>query len=616
MSAKKDDVDELVKQFKGARDEDSDSDPEREISVKPWVDWFGFNLSIGGVITLNAFTMGLETDARGEALVIIDGKQEAGNVSGIWYLIELVFCVIFAGELFARLYYHRFAFFTNPHNKMWNIGDFIIVMISLADTFVMTPVGMGGGGRLISMLRFIRLMRLIRLIRLMRLFKELWLVASGLFESSKTLCWIALMLVSFIYICAIFLTLAIGKNDKLYDQYFLDSGGWDHEVYFRSVTRSMFTLFQIVTFESWNERLVRHVVHNQPAMVIFFVVFIALTSFGLLNIVVGVICERTINTSEADENKMKRAQERDRQRVFDHLREIFETADEDGSGTLTLQEVRKAIDKPEIATKLKMIEFPVEDPKQIFTLLDFNNCGELSIDDFIAGCIRMKGTAKSKDLLAAQVAVDTMKRHFTYFEAELGKLKEKVSLLDDTARALVYQGEHVFLNLQEYRRRHPELDGGMASAPPVQTEKINTSPWEMLPGAKEARVKAEQFQLALKSGTASQKQEALYAQAFNQPGTQIELYADSPSAHQLDIYQGNDSPSGGERCQQCGEPFDEHSRKFCTKCGTPKPTTIGRNDQLAFRVPCSSLKNPPPFLLRAVFLKRQLVCGSHHSCHC
>merc|ERR1719428_1305835 len=154
----------------------------------------------------------------------------------------------------------------------------------------------------------------------------------------------------------------------------------------------------------------------------FFVIFIAIASFGLLNIIVGVVVESTLSTSEKDDNKIKRAQERDRQRVFDHLREIFEAADEDGSGTLTLSEVQKAINKPEIYNKLKMIEFPVEDPKQVFMLLDYDNSCELSIDEFIAGCIRMKGSAKSKDLLTAQVAVDAMKRHYTLCPRQLVQL--------------------------------------------------------------------------------------------------------------------------------------------------------------------------------------------------
>jgi voltage-gated sodium channel len=498
MGRKRDEIDLLVAKHKAGRDEDSDSGSDMERPRKPFVDYFSFNVAIGGIITLNAVTMGLEADARGE---------NGDNVSSIWYFIELLFCLIFLFEVSARLYYHRIRFFTNVHGRWWNIADLTIVCLSLADTFVFTPIGMGGGGRLISMLRFVRLMRLVRLIRLFALFKELWLVASGLFESAKTLCWVALMIMAFIYICAIFTTLMIGKNDKLYDQYFLDSGGWDHEVYFRTVPRSMFTLFQIVTFESWSERIVRHVMEKQPGMVIFFVVFMAICSFGLLNIVVGVVVESTLSTSEKDDNKMKRAQERDRQRVFDHLRDIFEGADEDGSGTLTLGEVMKAISKPEIYNKLKMIEFPVEDPKQIFMLLDYDNTGELSVDEFIAGCIRMKGTAKSKDLLAAQVAVDTMKRHYTFFEKEMKELQAKIALLDDTARALVYQGEHVFLNLREYRMRHPQMEGGAASPPRLDTYTIENAPW----------VKTKHP--ALEAGGNQKQQEAIWNEAFNQEST-------------------------------------------------------------------------------------------------
>jgi len=289
---------------------------------------------------------------------------------------------------------------------------------------------------------------------------------------------------------------------------------------------------------------------------------------------------------------MKRAQERDRQRVFDHLREIFEVADEDGSGTLSLQEVQKAIDKPEICTKLRMIEFPVEDPKSIFMLLDFNNTGELSIDDFIAGCIRMKGVAKSKDLLAAQVAVDTMKRHYTFFEGEMRLLQKKIALLDDTSRALVYQGEHVFLNLREYRMRHPELEGGSATPPRINTTTIDHAPWELLPGALEARLAKEEAQLALKnSQTVAQKQQQALTNgngAWNQASNQIEVYGgnNSPSGNQMELtmYNGGNSPSGGERCQQCGEPFDAEDRKFCTKCGAERMHVVKanqRNDQLA-----------------------------------
>ena len=51
---------------------------------------------------------------------------------------------------------------------------------------------------------------------------------------------------------AIICTTVIGHNDELYDPYFAKSGGWDHEVYFATVWRSTFTLFQIMTLDQWN----------------------------------------------------------------------------------------------------------------------------------------------------------------------------------------------------------------------------------------------------------------------------------------------------------------------------------------------------------------------------
>ena len=86
-----------------------------------------------------------------------------------------------------------------------------------------------------------------------------------------------------------------------------------------------------------------------------------------------------------------------------------------------LEEVESAIQKPEIYNKLKMIDFPVDDPGQIFALLDYDESGELTTEEFITGCIRMKGPAKSKDLLVAQVGVDSMRKQYALFEQDATK---------------------------------------------------------------------------------------------------------------------------------------------------------------------------------------------------
>lgn len=54
---------------------------------------------------------------------------------------------------------------------------------------------------------------------------------------------------------------------------------------------------QMITLENWADGIVRHVVSNEPLMVVFFFVFIVITTFGLLNLVVGVIVEDTLATA-------------------------------------------------------------------------------------------------------------------------------------------------------------------------------------------------------------------------------------------------------------------------------------------------------------------------------
>jgi len=479
--------------------------------AKPFVEWPSFNMLVGVVIAANALTIGLETDAR--------AGSSSEELSLFWFFLEIIFCTTFLIELTLRLSFHGWKFFatpmprpmaeiknpseaegeedTNPgppartsgtwrmwintipmRIKLWNVVDFTIVVISILDV-VFTLVGSGANARFVSMLRFVRLLRLVRLVRLFRIFKELWLVANGLINSMKTLLWVCIMILIVCYIGGIYATLQIGHNDELYNKYFRETG-WDHETYFATVPRSLFTLFQVVTLDQWAESIARHVVKNQPGMLIFFVVLISIVTFGLLNIIVGVVVENALSTAAKDQTRMKKAKDRDRQLVFNQLREIFEDADTDGSGYLTFDEVQKAIQQPEICNKLRMIDFPVDEPHQVFQLLDYDDSGELTIDEFITGCLRMKGTAKSKDLLVAQVALDCMKKHYNTFEEELESLQLKLHRLDATARAITDHGERVFLDMRQYRHRHKD-DAKLATGheiPRMSSATMNRAPWE------------------------------------------------------------------------------------------------------------------------------------------
>lgn len=454
---------------------DSDDEIASEYGEKdevyiPFVDKPWFALGTGLVIFLNAMSIGLDTDNTTTNISTGAEKNES-----TWYIVEMVFCIFFIIEIVLRLACHKSAFFTNPLTRTWNVVDFAIVVSSSIDTLILQPAKSGGSLTVITMLRMVRLMRLARLLRLLKMFKELWLIVSGILQSLKTLGWIGVVSFLFCLACGVLATVVIGHADDIYDPYFVESEGWDHKVYFASVLRSTFTMFQLMTVDAWSEGVVRHVAQKQPYVMPFLLLVVIISVFGLLTIIIGVVCENTLSTASRDLLKLKARQDKERKQIFTQLQELFVIMDADGSGTLSLDEVELAIQKPEIYNKLKMIDFPVDEPGNVFELLDYNNSGELTIEEFISGCVRMKGTAKSKDLLVAQVAVDSMRKQYALFEQEMDKLKAKIAHIHDSIDAVIGHGEHVFLDERAYRQRHPELEG--KAVPDVTTMPMEVVAW-------------------------------------------------------------------------------------------------------------------------------------------
>ena len=136
----------------------------------------------------------------------------------------------------------------------------------------------GGAPKFLSVLRLLRLLRLARLIRLVKIFKELWLVVQGMIESFKVLFWVILLLVMVIYPFAIFLHIRLEYDcDLMASPDFCGPGEIEGQSgtskggvpcpdpflncreMFGTVPGSMYTMFQVMTLESWSMEVVRKV---------------------------------------------------------------------------------------------------------------------------------------------------------------------------------------------------------------------------------------------------------------------------------------------------------------------------------------------------------------------
>jgi voltage-gated sodium channel len=223
-----------------------------------------FTRFITAVILFNAVTLGLETwepamEAAGDLLVTIDQ----------------IVLVIFVFEMLAKLAVYRLAFFRSG----WNIFDLSIVGIAL--------IPAAGPFTVLRALRILRVLRLLSVVPQMRS------VVTALISALPGMGSIAAVMSLIFYVGSVLAT-------KLFGTTFPD--------WFGSIGSSAYSLFQIMTLESWSMGIVRPVMQVYPWAWAFFVPFILVTSFAVLNLVVAVIVNSMQVVHETEQKEEREAE--------------------------------------------------------------------------------------------------------------------------------------------------------------------------------------------------------------------------------------------------------------------------------------------------------------------
>ena len=222
--------------------------------VRQLVETRAFERFIIAVIVINAIGLGLETSP---AIMARFGP--------IIVALDAIALGIFVVELTLKLFAYGWRFFRNG----WNVFDLAIVTVAL----------MPAAGAF-SVLRALRILRALRLISVVPSMRK---VIIGLFSAIPSIGTVIVMLLLLFYISAVMAT-------KLF-------GGAFPE-WFGNLGASLYSLFQIMTLESWSMGIVRPVMEVFPYAWAFFVPFILLTSFIVLNLFIGVIVNAMAEATE------------------------------------------------------------------------------------------------------------------------------------------------------------------------------------------------------------------------------------------------------------------------------------------------------------------------------
>ena len=201
------------------------------------------------LILINALILGLETFPT-----IME------RYGTILKALDAVILAVFVVEIVLRIVAHGFRFFKDP----WSLFDFAVVAIALVPA----------SGPL-AVLRTLRVLRVLRILTLMPSMRK---VVHGLISALPGLSSVIMLMGLIFYVSAV---VATGLFGEKFPQWFGNLG------------ETGYTLFQVMTLESWSMGIARPVLEAYPFAWVFFVIFILVTTFTMLNLFIAVIVNAT-----------------------------------------------------------------------------------------------------------------------------------------------------------------------------------------------------------------------------------------------------------------------------------------------------------------------------------
>ncbi len=217
------------------------------------------------LIALNAAALGLETSP---SVMRLAGPE----LEFFDRFVIVAFCV----EIGLRLAAHGLGFFRNP----WGVFDFLVVAITLAPS--------------VDSLSVLRSLRALRALRLVSAAPRLRRVTAALLHAVPGVAAIGTLLLLVFYVYAVMTTTLYGPA---------------YPEWFGSIGKSMFSLFQIMTLESWSMGIVRPVLQSHPWAWVVFVSFIVISSFTVLNLFIAVVVDSMQTMHAQDDRTSARVQE-------------------------------------------------------------------------------------------------------------------------------------------------------------------------------------------------------------------------------------------------------------------------------------------------------------------
>eukprot|EP00929_Paragymnodinium_shiwhaense_P046824 TRINITY_DN2381_c0_g1_i1.p1 TRINITY_DN2381_c0_g1~~TRINITY_DN2381_c0_g1_i1.p1 ORF type:complete len:788 (-),score=160.85 TRINITY_DN2381_c0_g1_i1:470-2833(-) len=347
---------------------------------------------------------------------------EEGDTQGMKN-VEILFCIFYTVEILLRIAAFRWSYICSSE-WAWNSLDVFLVIISIQEVALTAGLdATNGGGPSMSFLRILRvmkMMKLFRVVRLMRMFRELRLIWSSIVGCVKAIFWALVLIMATSYMVGVCFTQATtGYLRELGEK--IDEEQFDRlRGYWGNVQMSMLSLYMCVTNGADWADVADSLFVVGNAYYALFLLYILFYTCVVANTLTSLFVESTIANADKDQQYVIMNALEQSDKIIDKLRHWFEDVDLDGNGYITFEEFCEKLHDPRSVAFASTMNIEVTDLKQFFSVLSVNGSQPVDLETFVVGCIKLRGAAKSMDLMELMYfhrqAVEQARRQQVKFE--------------------------------------------------------------------------------------------------------------------------------------------------------------------------------------------------------
>ncbi|CAE7342568.1 CCR3 [Symbiodinium natans] len=373
----------------------------------------GFDQLSGFIILLHCFSVGMEADQR--------ARDPVNACGGWWVTMQFVCNVLFVLELLVRLQAFGVKTFFCGHDRYWNWFDLLVILSGIGEEILSGVILFNSCERppetgdlmtaftILRIMRLLRITRLIRAVRFMPIFRELRVMVRSILNCLMPLTWCLVLLGFFQWCFAVyFITVTSDHVQAMHmaperyshiDAHRLQELQDQIKAMFGSLWRTNYVLFMSVSGGlDWGYASDVFITLESYYAAAGYLFFIALVALAVLNVVTAVFVEYAMKMAADDRDLVIQDTLARRNKYMKDAMLVFKEADADGSGSITFKEFLDHVEDERVQAFLNSMELDGIEAIRLFKLLDLDGSGSVEPDEFVHGCMCLKGMAKTIDL--------------------------------------------------------------------------------------------------------------------------------------------------------------------------------------------------------------------------